>query len=296
MTTIPRNQEFIEIDFGGDRFTHYPSGDTLMRHPWLREDQNFPKWDEKRRKFFGDHPEAVWLVTLNNVDAGQARVIGDVRDFPWQGGFDVGDVLVMSDANRGAFNARKILDKVEIDSPLFNGDLPHHFLLEDGTTLYWSGMQEAWLAADPIRQDTARVRRILPSEDYSKLRVPSHHIALSILSCALGAVENLRWKGIDRFEEIRDGVETSRNALRKAVNSFDRERNYGFSPPPLNQTLVTDGLRQAHEANRWLATQCVEGQYPGFHAEDLARRLQIIADPRGFDLAEEPVSKVPGGP
>ena len=53
-----REKERIEYDSGGladvPRYTHYPSGDTLVRQPHMSEAQ----WSEAMEDFFSNHPNA----------------------------------------------------------------------------------------------------------------------------------------------------------------------------------------------------------------------------------------------
>ncbi|MDW9478681.1 hypothetical protein GOB57_08185 [Sinorhizobium meliloti] len=134
--------EYFELDFGGDRLTHYPSRDTCLRHAWMRG-LDKPKWTEKLTEFLVRHPDASIIANS------QGNIIGDANSFPHRGGdFKVGDVVLVpvrvGEEDWGPC-ARNIVDRRD-----FAGDhlteAHHWFELDDGTELFWDDTRNGWFA------------------------------------------------------------------------------------------------------------------------------------------------------
>ena len=189
MSDFERPPEYIEVDRGGCRFTHYPSGDTLMRHEWLQQPSHFGKWDELRRAFFDSHPEANLLLgNMRGIDSTKLSLIGDVNDFPWRDGFKRGDIVVTPKGNPEEGNlARLIVDELPNGDPRFLSadDLEISYILEDGSVMFWSPQGEQWNItggdmADAMRRNV-RVRRPHSSDDIAEIRIDIKDILLSRL-------------------------------------------------------------------------------------------------------------------
>ncbi|MCV9963858.1 hypothetical protein OIU34_18435 [Pararhizobium sp. BT-229] len=153
--------EYFELDFGGDRLTHYPSGDTCLRHQWMRS-RDTAKWTEKLTEFLARHPYASIIANS------QGDIIGDANSFPHRGGdFKVDDVVLVTvrigEDDWGPC-ARTVVARRD-----FAGDAvteAHHwFELDDGTELFWDERRNGWFAwrRDPFEQ-AGRARAPLEGE------------------------------------------------------------------------------------------------------------------------------------
>jgi len=156
MPKIDLNQikEFIEIDFPRHvRFTHYPSGDTCLKQPWMASSRKGDDaWNEKRKEFFSKHPNAHLVVTAFGHE-----IVDDVRNFPFMGGgFEIGDEVVSMDG-KGELIVRVITSRDTSENLFF---------LEDGTLLYWSDADDGWFTDDKTPYGTGyRARKPLEGED-----------------------------------------------------------------------------------------------------------------------------------
>lgn len=155
--------EYFMLDRSGSRFTHYPSGDTCLRHLWMAE-RNAEAWHSALREFFGRHPAASLVVSSD------MQVVDDVNSLPCRGGgYDIGDEVVVparsSDGHEDV-RVRTIVERREVAHPQMIGP-DHGFTLDDGTSLIWDAFDYGWFVcpAPPCRQEQpARARRPLCGE------------------------------------------------------------------------------------------------------------------------------------
>lgn len=187
MTQLTHGEEAIEVDRGGCRFTHIPSGDTLVRHDYFHQRAMVDAWTDKMKAFLAAHPQAVSLVSRTGEHSGFS-VIGDVRDFPWQEGFAVGDNVVT--ISRGDYEVdccRQIVGVVAgAYQPLSKNELGHHYLLEDGQPLYWASTYDCWHSTSKDGRGETRSRRLYAGEDAERLRISE----IEILQNAFMSVAN----------------------------------------------------------------------------------------------------------
>lgn len=126
--------EYFELDFGGSRLTHVPSGDTCLRHPWM-SGPRIEAWDEKLSRFFRKHSNVSTIVNS------RLEVIGNADEFPYRGGgFEIGDTVMVrngvGDASR-EFVATEVVGRNEDDGS---------FRLENGMQLFWNAGDCGWFA------------------------------------------------------------------------------------------------------------------------------------------------------
>jgi hypothetical protein len=157
-------KEYFELDFGGQRFTHYPSGDTCLRHEWMIGYRDGPKWTSKLTDFFAAHPEASVIVSS------KYEVIDDANSLPHRGGeYKVGDVVLMR-VHEGNENwewcARTITERLDFPGDAVTEPLTT-FKLDDGSGIYWHDHNNGWLTfrMDAPLERSLRVRRPVDGEE-----------------------------------------------------------------------------------------------------------------------------------
>lgn len=167
------DREYIEIDMGGSRFTHYPSGDTCLRHPWMRG-KDAVKWIEKFQEFAARHPETHVAVNSRH------EIIDDIRNYPYLGGgFQVGDLVVTRVRGMGHPDCvRRIVEARSNGDARFRdpGDVEQSFILDDGQLLYWSSGEDAWLTDDKTGRERSRARRPVEGDDLEWLTRPAGEV------------------------------------------------------------------------------------------------------------------------
>ena len=177
---IDPNSQYIMIDLGGRCFTHYPSGDTLLRHDYLRwQRQKFPDWKASVLAFVARHPE-THLMTDTNL-----QVIDDIRTWPTVGGeYKVGDFVVARGSRDRPLVAREIVGAESAlgypDRSIL--DFDQVFILEDGEKMWWSSDSDCWSSRDHLGNSGLRLRPVLPGENLSDMLYPSADMALRLAS------------------------------------------------------------------------------------------------------------------
>lgn len=158
---------YFEIDFPSNRLrlTHYPSGDTALRHDFMFDGEGAEKWSAKLRDLTEAHPGA------HGIHNSRGTLVADIRDYPaLGGGFSVGDLVVTR--NEDGFDvARGIVSSFPNGAPEYRGagEPAEAFRLEDGHTLYFSTSDGGWMATCS-HGDRERARRVLPSDDLEVIR------------------------------------------------------------------------------------------------------------------------------
>ncbi|BCB22421.1 hypothetical protein [Bosea sp. ANAM02] len=165
---IDPNLPHIEIDLGGRRFTHYPSGDTLLRHDYLRwQRQHLPDWKAMVVAFAARHPDTHLMTDSNR------NIIDDIRTWPPLGGrFQVGDFVVNpGSADRSAVAREIIATAPSVTDTIL--DFEETYILDDGEQMYWSSDADAWTSKDHLGRSGCRLRPLLPDERPDDMLVPS---------------------------------------------------------------------------------------------------------------------------
>lgn len=174
MAQVDRNAEFVMLDFAsGPRLTHYPSGDTALRHPWMHG-RDAAKWVARVREFMDAHPGA------RTVCNARWDVIDDLSDHPLSGGsFAVGDSVVTRREGIGEVDCVREVIAVRHHGPeahLDPDDARESYVLDDGEILYWSTGHHGWVADARNSDRDARARRPLPGESLEALRYPAEEM------------------------------------------------------------------------------------------------------------------------
>ena len=149
---VDRNKPYFEVDYPRKvRITHYPSGDTCLRHPWMIG-KDSKKWKEKLSAFFEKHSDVK--VIANS----RGQLVGNVDDFPIQGAsFKVGDVVILKHDEFGEY-AEEIVDVIPTKQPLLDfGDFHEHYVLKNGDHIYWSDGSDTWMSTS--KNSNQRVRK-----------------------------------------------------------------------------------------------------------------------------------------
>lgn len=152
--------EYFELDLGGQRFTHYPSGDTCLKNDWMNEHDKRHVWVEKATAFFKRHPGVSVIVNS------KYEIIDNADTYPFRGGdFKIGDTImarVCTDVDRDDWGmcARTIVERTD-----FPGDKhidPYSiFKLDDGGEVWWSEHNNGWFLSSQTSPD-GQSRRIRP--------------------------------------------------------------------------------------------------------------------------------------
>lgn len=159
-------KEYFMLDFGGSRFTHYPSGDTCLRHQWMVGRPDGAKWTEALKEFFARHPDVSVIVNS------RFEIIDNANSFPHRGGdFNVGDVILVrvkeGDDDWGVcaktITARSNFQGSDIVDPY------HTFELDDGNAFYWDDHSNGWFTFRQGETDNQRVRLPVPGENVQTL-------------------------------------------------------------------------------------------------------------------------------
>ncbi len=179
--------EYVEIDMGGRRLTHHPSGDTALRHPWMIESsKGFTDWRDRVLAFVAAHPGCH---LMRNV---RREVIDDLRRWPYSGGgYAVGDVVVSLDGIGAASVAREVVARVEEHPDAVDAsrlDLDHHLLLDDGNVLYWSPYEDRWCACDVDGSPKGRTRPLMDRDDRDALVPATGRLLDAVCQDAIGTV------------------------------------------------------------------------------------------------------------
>ena len=283
MATVENLHEFIEVDHGGQRYTHHPSGDTLMRHQWMQLGRAAPQWDAKRRDFFCRHPEATALAVVRR---GARVVIGDVRDFPWQEGLKVGDdVVTVGYPDREADCSRRIVGTVPItaDADVFEDAPRHCFLLEDGDLLYWSVAYDAWMTRSSDGRPETRARRPYPGEDVEELRIPSAAMLVKVMPLAADVMSHAAFRLHEGCGVTRGDASVAFGCLHAAHMALamewaERERSALWGDPSGMPSLelvaaAADALSDAADIT---AKALSAGVVLGWDGEDVIRYAAVI--------------------
>lgn len=147
---------YFELDFGGERLTHYPSGDTCLRHPWMRGAVD--AWTQKLKDFLARHPD------VNVVINSSGYIIADANDFPQRNSapFSVGDIVAVREKIDGIEDIGWV-SKTVVGSR--NTGIETIYDLDDGEELYWADASSGWFAYrhDPYKEP-CRVRRPVEGE------------------------------------------------------------------------------------------------------------------------------------
>jgi hypothetical protein len=192
MARIDPDTEHFELDFGGSRFTHQPSGDTCLRQNWMTG----PKWDQWEtmfKAFLGRHPDC------HTVTDTKGNIVDDIRRSPLAGGgFASGETVVVMDRSTGNPEwALLIVGTSHHGSQAWDpypGDVPISHLLENGETLSWDQHSHGWTTRSRSQDAVVRVRPMLPMENVDDLICPSGtimrdaipHISKRLLSVGHG--------------------------------------------------------------------------------------------------------------
>jgi hypothetical protein len=163
---IDRSKPYFEVDYPRKvRITHHPSGDTCLRHPWMIGKDSIT-WEEKLKEFFERHSDVKELANS------RGQIIGNVDDFPNQGGsFVVGDVVIMKHDEFGEY-AEKIVQVIPTKQPLLDfGNFHEHYVLESGDEVYWNDGSDTWMSTskNSISQRVRKQREGDPTETLDDL-------------------------------------------------------------------------------------------------------------------------------
>lgn len=177
---IAPNVPRFEIDLGGRRFTHNPSGDTLLRHDYLRWDtKKHPDWKAQVIAFADRHSDTYLMTDCNR------RIVDDIRTWPTVGGrFQVGDFVVTRGSDERPAVARQIIASVSAtgypDRTVL--DFDETFILEDGEMMWWSSDSDCWTGRDHRGEFGRRLRPLLPEENVEDIRYSPRDMAIRIAS------------------------------------------------------------------------------------------------------------------
>lgn len=165
---IDPNLSRIEVDLGGRRFTHYPSGDTLLRHDYLRwQRQHLPDWKAMVVAFAARHPDTPLMTDSNR------NIIDDLRTWPTLGGrFRVGDYVVTPGSVDRDPVAREIIGSIPAVTETIL-DFEETYVLDDGEHMFWSSDADTWTSRDHLGRTGYRLRSVLPEERPGDMLVPA---------------------------------------------------------------------------------------------------------------------------
>lgn len=146
--------EYIMLDWAGrGRFTHYPSGDTCLRHEWMIGIDGDAKWNAKLEAFLEKHQSTKVIVSS------QYNVIDTTDSLqPWKRlPFAVGDSVVVRN-REGAIWSQEVV-AIERQGELAN------YTLDDGAEVSWDAYSYGWFAysCEPVT-DRMRVRKPIAGE------------------------------------------------------------------------------------------------------------------------------------
>lgn len=151
---VDKNKPYFGIDYpSGIRITHYPSGDTCLRHRWMIGQGD--KWIEKLNTFLNKHDEVKIMANCRGA------YIGHVDDFPIRGGgFKVGESVILHHAEYGEY-AEKIVAAVpqNVDPRLNLGCFHENYVLESGAKLFWSSGGDSWDTTAEHHSFQSRIRK-----------------------------------------------------------------------------------------------------------------------------------------
>jgi hypothetical protein len=153
-------KEYFELDLGGQRFTHYPSGDTCLKYEWMNEHRNRQKWVEKVTAFFAKHADVS--VVVNS----KYEIIDDANAYPFRGAdFNVGDTVlarVCTDIHRDDWGmcARTITEREDFEGDKYV-DPYTVFKLDDGGEFWWDEHNNGWFLSASKSPD-GQSRRVRP--------------------------------------------------------------------------------------------------------------------------------------
>ncbi|WP_315923024.1 hypothetical protein [Mesorhizobium sp. SP-1A] len=163
---VDRSKPYFEVDYPHRvRITHYPSGDTCLRHKWM-VGKGSKKWEDQLKAFFEKHGDVK--VMANS----RGQLIGNVDDFPIQGAsFKVGDIVILQHGELGEY-AEEIVKVVPTENAWADfGDFREHYILKNGDTVYWDGGGDAWMSTikHSHRQRVRKQREGDPTETLEDL-------------------------------------------------------------------------------------------------------------------------------
>lgn len=160
-------EEYIELDWKGrGRFTHYPSGDTCIRHDYMvSSSQGDMEWSLKVRDFFAKHPQATAIIS------GTGKIIDNTANIPMAGGdLSVGDIVILGSSDDPETHI--IVERNDVLRTFDRqADDPGYTLtLDDGNTLFWDNASFGWFCRDMNSPSTvARARKAFVWENLPQL-------------------------------------------------------------------------------------------------------------------------------
>ncbi len=161
MLKLDRSQhkEYFMLDLAGQRFTHYPSGNTCLRHEWMDYTRR-AAWIEKVTEFFQKHPSISVIVN------DRYEIIDNADFYPYRAGdYEVGDVIltrVCTDVNRDDWGmcARTITERVDHPKSQYVDEYTI-FKLDDGGEFWWDEHNNGWFISATASPDGQK-RRVRP--------------------------------------------------------------------------------------------------------------------------------------
>lgn len=173
--------EYIMLDWvGRGRFTHYPSGDTCLRHEYMVSTHDGRiAWDEKLTAFFARHPEAKIIVS------GRYRVLDNVDNLPQSGGgFEVGDTVMVRDEEDLTWSHKIVSSEDVSDRLTYRNDPTTMYILDDGSKVCWDALSNGWFAFEGSQsKDNMRVRKPFegePTPNYDEAHAQTYETAPGI--------------------------------------------------------------------------------------------------------------------
>jgi hypothetical protein len=153
--------EYFELDMASQRFTHYPSGDTCLRHEWMHGRRYGEAWTKKLTEFFERHPDVSVIVNSRH------EIIDSANSLPHRGGdYNVGDIVLVNVAegeDDWGLCAKTIKERIDLAGDEFFD--PHHrFKLDDDTLLFWRDGSNGWFTSAP-QGEYIRARRPIEGEE-----------------------------------------------------------------------------------------------------------------------------------
>lgn len=279
MAMVDRSTEHFELDFGGRRITHVPTGDTCLRQPYMQGTKGYPAWKEKFDAFVARHPGCHVVVRSNGV------IIDDMRRSSMVGGgYSIGEHVAIVDPTTGYLE--RVLEIVASrrsgtpDSDLHPGDDRTSHLLENGESLWWDEASHGWFTRDREGDRNVRVRPLLPDEDpvfaswpaadMLRAAIPLAARTLTIVACG--------WRTSRLFPEGADDEVAELNDRLLAAADRMETANGSLRPHERDGPAVREASEALDAASRLLSE---------IGAMDLAGKSGVMNFDDGFgDLPE----------